>query len=573
VGEMLTNMMMCPITKISDIKCSANWMWPGKVNEHGYTLCTAAQAMADIMSVLSIAIDGGKDSLSMSVSKDGERVDAPGSLVISGYAMCPNINNKVQPCFYQGDNYILLVDLGFNKNRLNGSALYNSFNISSGECPDVDNPLALKNIFNQIQDLISDKIILSGHDRSDGGLITTLIEMSISSGIGFNVNFNKNIIPTLFSEELGLVIEVNKANLEYVISCLKYYAHVHKIGKTLDSEEIKIYHNDDLILDWNTKIASNKWEETSYILEKMQRNVLEVSNDILSEREIPNYYLSKGLMINLQLNLNPFSKRIYDIAIIREEGSNGDKEMAAAFYNAGFQPWDVHMNDLMKNPGILHRFRGIALVGGFSFSDVLGAGKGWEKSIKSNAPLYQSFLRFYNREDTFSLGVCNGCQLMCNLNWVDGKMSKNDSNMFESRFSTVKIQKTNSIMLKSMENSVLGVWVAHGEGKFNIEHGNKSNIAIKYADDDGLETDKYPYCPNGSSFGAAALVSDCGRHLAMMPHPERCFLGWQNPWYPKEWKDIIGKKDFENWNAPWSVMFKNAYNWCKSNDYELNYII
>ena len=175
----------------------------------------------------------------------------------------------------------------------------------------------------------------------------------------------------------------------------------------------------------------------------MQRNVLEVSNDILSEREIPNYYLSKGLMINLQLNLNPFSKRIYDIAIIREEGSNGDKEMAAAFYNAGFQPWDVHMNDLMKNPGILHRFRGIALVGGFSFSDVLGAGKGWEKSIKSNAPLYQSFLRFYNREDTFSLGVCNGCQLMCNLNWVDGKMSKNDSNMFESRFSTVKIQKTN----------------------------------------------------------------------------------------------------------------------------------
>ena len=576
VGEMLTNMMFCKITQISDIKCSANWMWPGKINEHGYTLCTAAKAMSDIMSVLSIAIDGGKDSLSMSVSKNGEKVDAPGSLVISGYAMCPDISNKIQPYFSKENTNILLVDLGFKKNRMNGSALYSSLHISDNECPDVDNPLALKNIFNMIQELITDNVILSGHDRSDGGLITTLIEMSIASGIGFSVNFKENIIETLFSEELGLVIEVNNKNLEYVMSCLKYYAHVYKIGQTLDSEEIKIYQNNKKILDWNIKIASTKWEETSFTLEKMQRNIIEVSNDILSERKRPNYYLSNELiriLTNKQFNHYKITSKQYDIAIIREEGSNGDKEMAAAFYNAGFQPWDIHMNDLMKNPGILDRFTGIALVGGFSFSDALGAGKGWEKSIKSNTALYQSFNRFYKKEYTFSLGVCNGCQLMCNLNWVNGKMSNNNSNMFESRFSTVKILKTNSIMLKNMENSILGVWIAHGEGKFNINETNKSNIPIKYSDDDGFETNKYPYCPNGSSYGAAALISDCGRHLAMMPHPERCFINWQNPWYPKEWNNIFSDNKNKHWNAPWSAMFKNAYDWCKMNENELNYVI
>ena len=384
VGEMLTNMVFCCITDIADIKCSANWMWPGKVNEHGYSLCTAAKAMSDIMSVLNIAIDGGKDSLSMSVSKNNIRVDGPGSLVVSGYVMCPNINHKVQQHFDSGNNYLLLIDLGFNKNRLNGSALYNSLNIILGDCPDVDNPLALKNIFKILQNLIKKNLILSGHDRSDGGLITSLVEMSISSGVGFEINIEKDVISTLFSEELGLVLEVSKDNIDTVYDSFYNYANIYKIGKTLNNEKIQIYQKNELILDWNVKIATDKWEETSYMLEKMQRNICVSSFDVLSERKIPNYYLSKTLMnglTNIHLDLKKFTKK-YEIAIIREEGSNGDKEMAAAFYNVGFQPWDVNMNDLIKNPGILDRFKGIALVGGFSFSDALGAGKGVGKINK-----------------------------------------------------------------------------------------------------------------------------------------------------------------------------------------------
>ena len=574
VGEMLTNMIWVRITRIEDIKCSANWMWPGKTGKNGYHLCKAAIAMSEMMESIGIAIDGGKDSMSMSVSKGDIRIDAPGSLVISGYVNSPDFRIKVEPCFQEVGNHIVYVDLGFGMDRMGGSSMLTSYHNMTGDSPDIKDHFGeLKKVFCTVQDLISEGKILSGHDRSDGGMIVSLIEMSISSGIGFKVFIDGDPQTKLFSEELGLFLEVRPEFSTDVVELLRASDVPTSVIGTTGGENIIVYNQDKTILKWKVSKAADEWDATSTYFESRQRGEEFASDDRISRRSIPYYKLSDEVIISLTLNTDSRIRNIHNeissphtVAVIREEGSNGDAEMAAAFHQAGFQVWDINMNDLIGNPGLIDRVRGIALVGGFSFSDVLGAGRGWERSIMSNTPLRQSMNRFYKRTNTFSLGVCNGCQVMGLLGWVpSGMLKQNSSGKFESRFSTVKISKSNSIMLRGMEETIVGVWVAHGEGRFDLEGSLNVKVPIHYADDEGDSTDKYPFCPNGSTGGAAAVVSDNGRHLAMMPHPERCFLGWQMPWHPREWSEILECNSGDTtWKTPWAVMFKNAFEWCGS---------
>jgi phosphoribosylformylglycinamidine synthase len=597
VGEALTNIVWAKISSLRDIKCSANWMWAPKLPGEGAKLYDAAIAMRDIMLELGIAVDGGKDSLSMASkvihpSGEVETVKSPGTLVISAYATCPDVTKVVTPDLKSpGKSRLIYIDLGNGKNRLGGSALAHCYKQVGDESPDVDNTQLLKNAFNAIQELIDKELILSGHDRSDGGLITTLLEMAFSGNCGLEMNLEQKtedrrqkteneIISLLFSEELGLVIEYPLDNENEIISILKSSSVPYQIiGKTLPEKKIKLNFltpNPELVTLFEKDMRELRtiWEETSHQLDMLQANpecVLE-EKEVIYDRTGPSYHIpftpEQAPEIILKRNVKPA------VAIIREEGSNGDREMASAFYLAGFEPWDVTMTDLLTEKINLSRLKGVAFVGGFSYADVLDSAKGWAGTIRFNNKLYKEFQIFYNRPDTFSLGVCNGCQLMALLGWVpwqgindkfQPRFIHNKSGRFESRFATVKILESPSIMLKDMEGSVLGVWVAHGEGLAHFpdksilnEVIEKRLAPIRYVDDNGEFTEKYPFNPNGSPFGITALCTPDGRHLALMPHPERTFLKWQWAWMPEDMKKNLKA-------SPWLKMFQNARQWCEGN--------
>ncbi|MBS1111889.1 MAG: purL, partial [Nitrospirae bacterium] len=592
VGEALTNIVWAKISALEDVKCSGNWMWAAKLHGEGARLYDAAVAVSDIMTKLGIAIDGGKDSLSMAAqvrdsSGNTETVKAPGTLVISAYASCPDITKVITPDIKKpGESRLLYIDLGNRKNRLGGTALAQVFNQIGNEAPDVDDPKLLKRAFNAVQELIEKDMVLSGHDRSDGGLIITLLEMAFAGNCGMDVELgvrsselgvNNVAIASLFSEELGLVMEYLPDNENEIMSILEKSSVPYQvIGRTLQEKRIKITlktHNSELItlLDEDMISLRGIWEETSYQLEKIQINpeCAEEERKNNLDRKGPDYILNfepaRTPAALLERAVKP------KVAVIREEGSNSDREMSSAFYQAGFEVWDVTMTDLLENNITLADFRGIAFVGGFSYADVLDSAKGWAGVIRFNKKVREEFNDFYNRQDTFSLGVCNGCQLMALLGWIprqgidDKKQPRfihNISGRFESRFSTVKILKSNSVLLKGMEGSVLGIWVAHGEGRAHFpdedilsEVEEKSMAPIRYVDDNNEVTTRYPFNPNGSSRGIAALSSPDGRHLAVMPHPERTFLKWQWSWMPEEWRENLAV-------SPWLKIFQNAREWC-----------
>lgn len=594
VGEALTNIVWAKVSSLEDIKCSANWMWAPKLKGEGSRLYEAVVAMSEVMIKLGIAVDGGKDSLSMAakvIHPDGEVeiVKSPPTLVISAYCTCPDITKVITPDIKRpGESNLLYIDLGRGKNRLGGSALAQCFKQVGDEPPDLDEPDLLRNTFKAIQELIDKGLILSGHDRSDGGLIVTLLEMafsgncglhiSLSKGLGIGEDFNeRDILPILFSEELGMVIEYEADKASEIESIFnKYFVPFYVIGKSLKEKRIKIdflKDNETInIFDEDMRELRALWEETSFQLERLQANpecVLE-EKEMSYDRKGPSYRLSFEPLETPELWIKKNSRP--DVAILREEGSNGDREMASAFYSAGFNVWDVMMTDLLNGKIDLKRFKGIAFVGGFSYADVLDSAKGWAGTIRLNERLYEEFERFYNRKDTFSLGVCNGCQLMALLGWVpwqgiddirQPRFIHNRSGRFESRFSTVKILPSPSIMLKGMEGSILGIWVAHGEGMAHFPDKNileevlRDGLApIRYVDDDGEIAERYPFNPNGSPYGITALCSPDGRHLAMMPHPERTFLKWQWPWIPEDMKGLKA--------SPWLRLFQNAKEWCNT---------
>jgi phosphoribosylformylglycinamidine synthase len=583
VGEALTNLVWARVTALEDVRCSANWMWAAKLPGEGADLYDAAVAMSDLMLALGIAVDGGKDSLSMAarapLGNGGEElVKAPGALVISAYVSCSDITQTVTPSLeLPGRGRLLLIDFGGGHNRLGGSALAQVYSQIGDTPPDLEDTATFVRAFKAVQELIAVHLVTAGHDRSDGGLITTLLEMAFAGNCGIDVALGGEAetdpISRLFSEELGLVIEVDESDVETALEVFRA-AEVpcEVIGRAVIEPEVRIAVNGSEVLSADMRDLRDLWEATSFRLELEQANpeCVAAERDGLRHRTAPPYALSFIPQPTTQSVMSRDSK--IPVAILREEGSNGDREMAATFLAAGFEPWDVAMSDLLAGTITLDRFRGLVAVGGFAHADVLDAAKGWAASIKFNSDLWSQFEAFLDRQDTFSLGVCNGCQLLALLGlvpWrgIDGTVQprflRNASGRFESRFATVAVRPSPAIMLRGMEGSTLGIWSAHGEGRAFFPDPEILNrvetedlAPFRFTDDSGEITEAYPHNPNGSPRGIAGLCSPDGRHLAMMPHPERTATLWQWGWMPTDWSQGLEV-------SPWLQMFQNAREWCE----------
>ena len=578
IGEMITNIMGVYIGSIEKIKCSANWMWSLNDNDEKGKLFEVANELCSGLKKLGIGIDGGKDSLSMSIKHNKNTIKSPGQLVITGYASVPFINKRVTPDFKQIDSAIILIKCS-KQTRL-GRSVFTRICLDNNnklECPRLSNYETLLNMFSIIQQHIFNNKLLALHDISDGGLITTLCEMAISSKIGFNlVTDNKNIYNFLFNEEIGIVCEVEQKYVKSLLNDLNSYnIDSNIIGYTTLRPIITILQNYDIVEEIDLFTISKYWEYPSLQLEKYQSNVLETD---VSKLIKPIYYLPTNVknfcnkyynkfMYNFE-NCEKFQlkkKPKIKVIILRDDGSNGDKEMCAVFKYIGFDVLNINMSSILKNPKILRKTIGIVYVGGFSHGDVLGAGHGWYLSIKNNTKFNDELNIFMNKYNTFSLGVCNGCQLMVKQKIFGSRLKivENDSKRFESRFSTVKIVNSNNIFFKNMENMSFGIWVAHGQGKFiNTKSLHYSEKVLKYTHQySNKDKLKYPYNPNGSEEDLAGICFN-KRHLAMMPHPERCFMKWQLPYLGK-YNNIL--------ESPWLMMFKNIYNWCSTNNDSYNY--
>lgn len=574
VGEMLTNLMWAPITDFEDIKCSGNWMWEKRHPEEINALYQAVKSLSTVLSQLGIAIDGGKDSLSMSATvNNNERVYSPRTLVMSGYVGCTDITKIVTPDVKKPGNYIIYLDLGMGNARLGGSSLAHIHQSLGKECPDLESPAVLYYVFDEIQKLIKKDLICAGHDRSDGGLITTLIEMSIAGNYGMRLELSELatnydlLINTLFSEELGIVIEVPPSAMMDVVGNFSRVLPTYVLGQVVNNTEFYCSWKGGAVIHSDLSELRGLWELTSSYLELKQANndCVQAEYHYLTQDKTPLYQLSEShkhliTMLYPPLLIDNGSRR-HSVAILREEGSNGDREMAAAFYQAGFSVYDITTNDLINGEIDLRNHRGLVFVGGFSYADVLGAGRAWMLTLTSNDNTMKQLNEFYHRKDTFSLGICNGCQLMAELGWVPGKFRENESGRFESRWATVKIKKSRAIMLQNMEESTLGIWIAHHEGRYEPDPEHPAVECLNYVDNIGRETMNYPENPNGSPSGITGLCSLDGRHLAMMPHPERSIYSWQAPWMNDELKNTLEECYYSSY-FPWLEMFRNAYRWC-----------
>ncbi len=582
--EALTNLVWALVDHFEGISLLGNWGANASEPGEGACLYRANEALASMLDVLGISINGGKDSMSMAakVTRDNVQMTAkaPGTLVVTAYAACPDIALTVTPDIKEpGKSRLMLIDISGGKWRMGGTALAQVYGQIGDDAPDVDDPKLLRRCFEAVQELIKRHLLLAGHDRSDGGLVVCLLEMAFAGNCGLDIQIGgpgtagKDPLHILFAEEPGMVIEYPPGNEEAILEIVRKHgvaACCQVIGSTSSEKHIRIKHEHRAILSEDMRALRSVWQETSFEVEKLQT----VPGCARAESEGASG--SSGLRFDLTFTPTRTRRRALEaqhkprVAILREEGTNGDREMAAAFFLAGFEPWDVTMTDLAEDRIGLGGFRGLAFCGGFSYADVLDAGKGWAGVIRFDRRIHQEFEDFFARSDSFSLGVCNGCQLMTLLGWVPWQGMKpslqprfvcNESGMFESRFMTVRIMSSPSIFLKDMAGSVLGVWVAHGEGRFScpdqaaVKEIERSNLApIRFADDSGGITEGYPMNPNGSPLGITALCSPDGRHLAMMPHPERLFLRWQWPYWPREWSDIQ--------TSPWLKLFQNARQWC-----------
>ncbi|MHB1351040.1 MAG: phosphoribosylformylglycinamidine synthase [Desulfobulbaceae bacterium] len=574
VGESLTNLVFALIDDLDQVKCSANWMWAPKLPGEGAAIYRAAKAMRDAMISVGMAVDGGKDSLSMATRVGSETVKSPRQLVISAYAAMSDISKVVTPDLkHPGESNLLFIDLAYGRHRLGGSALAQTVGQLGSESPDLDDPLLLRKAFLAVQDLIDRNLITAGHDRSDGGLVTALLEMAFSGNCGLDLYLEGegDALAALFSEELGLVLECKEHHTQEVMGLL-HAADIpyQNLGLTTPEPRITLRYNEEVVLDEDMRLLRQWWEETSYRLERLQMNpaCADEERSVIFDRRGPKYHLPfTPELPEVAVLSRPDKPRV---AILRDEGSNSDREMTSAFYTAGFEPWDVSMTDLLAGRVDLARFRGLAAVGGFSYADVPESAKGWAATILFNERLRAMFDEFYHRPDTFTLGICNGCQLFGLLGWVPGldlpaqrqpRFVRNTSGRFESRWSTVRVMASRAMMLKGMQDLVFGIHVDHGEGcllfpdpavREQVE--GEGMVPLVFVDDEGRPTETYPFNPNGSPGGIAGLCSPDGRHLALMPHPERVFLPWQAHWLPEEMNDLVA--------SPWLQMFRNAYDWC-----------
>lgn len=583
VGEMMTNIAGAKLTAREDIKCEGNWMWAAKLAGDCASLYDAAIAMRDVMVGLGIAVDGGKDSLSMAAkcsadSGKTETVRAPGTLVVSGYCTVDDVTAKLTPDLKApGESRLLHVDISNGKRRIGGGSLGQVYEQVGEVAPDLDDVGMLQKAFDCMQSLIGNHDVLSYHDISDGGLITTVLEMSFGGNCGVDVMIDSgalgvDCVASLFAEELGFVIEVRQGKEDEVRNSFsKTGVRCDVIGSTRSDYELHVMDRGVEVLGGDVRLWRDVWEATSFALERQQSNIecVRQEQDRLRERTGPEYMVPWSP--RRSKSMNETGRRRPRVAIVREEGSNGDREMAAAFHMAGFETWDVCMRDIGSGIVSMKEFDGAAFVGGFSFGDVLDSAKGWAGVVRLNERVKLEFEEFFERKDSFSLGVCNGCQLLALLGRVpfnpqleatkQPRFVRNTSGRYESRFVTVMVEDANrAIMLRGMSGGRLGVWVAHGEGravfpdKDVLRQVEESQlVALRYVDESGSPTMLYPDNPNGSANSIAGLCSSDGRHLALMPHPERCVLKWQWPFLP----DSVGQLEA----SPWLTMFQNAFDW------------
>ena len=556
IGKALTNIIWAPLEKnLQSVTLSANWMWPCNNPGEDARLYEAVESCSNFAIELGINIPTGKDSLSMKQKYKDKEVISPGTVIISAAANCNDILNIIEPVFQNNDQNIYYINLANNNFNIGGSALSQTLEFVGSSTIDTCDPSYFKKTFNVFQNLIKDNLISSGHDISSGGLITTILEMCFAeNNLGANIDLNKfeekDLIRVLFSESLGLVFQ-GKTDIETILN--ENNIHFLKIGNVTKNSKLELK-SDTTSLNLDVNNYRDIWFKTSYLLDKNQSGEIKAKERFQNfKTHSLNFNFPKNF--NGKINLKNLNK--VKAAVIREKGSNSEREMAYAMSLAGFEVKDVHMTDLISGRENLEDINFIVAVGGFSNSDVLGSAKGWAGSFLYNEKAKNSLMNFYKRENTLSLGVCNGCQLFVELGLlhpeheIKPKMDHNDSNKFECIFTSVEIQKNDSVMFKSLSGSKLGIWSAHGEGKFKLPYNeNKYSIIGKYG------YSSYPANPNGSDYNTAIISNSNGRHIAMMPHLERSTFQWNWPYYPNNRKDEV---------SPWILAFENAKDWLDRN--------
>ncbi len=575
IGEALTNIAAADIAKLSDIKLSANWMAAcGHSGEDALLYDTVKAVGMELCPQLGIAIPVGKDSLSMKTvwQENGETkaVTSPLSLIISAFSPVTDASKTLTPQLRTdvGETQLLYIDLGHGHNRLAASALAQVYQQTGHRGPDVDDARTLKNFFTAMQLLKQDDLLLAYHDRSDGGLITTLCEMAFAGHCGLDIELDGmgNALPVLFNEELGAVVQIRAEHQDAVFEILQQYGlskHSHLIGVPTDEQQILVSVNGEKVLQQNRVTLQRFWTETSYRMQALRDNPDCAGQEFasLNDENDPGLFAKLSFDLSEQVAA-PFiiSGQRPKIAILREQGVNGQLEMAAAFDHAGFTAIDVHMSDIVEGRVSLADFKGLVACGGFSYGDVLGAGRGWASTVLFNARARDEFAAFFAREDTFSLGVCNGCQMLSQLtelipgseHWP--RFERNLSEQFEARFSLVEVTKSPSVLLQDMAGSIMPIAVAHGEGRAEFaqnDDAEKALMALRYVDHYGNASAVYPFNPNGSPAGQTGFTTTDGRVTIMMPHPERVIRSVQHSWHPDNW----GR------DAPWLRLFHNARRW------------
>ena len=570
VGEAITNIAAVNIGDIGNIKLSANWMAACGNEGEDEKLYRTVEAVSKACQALDLSIPVGKDSLSMkTVWQDGEEkksVVSPLSLIISAFAPVKDVRKTVTPELKNvEDSVLLFVDLGFGKARMGGSAFGQVYNNMSGEAPDLDDTDHLKAFYNVIQQLVAEDKLLAYHDRSDGGLFAALVEMAFAARCGLNVDLtslvanqadvNEASIRALFNEELGAVIQIAKQDVAAAEALFKAAAlPLHTVGTIGSDEKIVIRNQAGIVLEQTRADLQRAWQETSHAIQRLRDNPACADSEfaLIGDNERSALFADVKFDVNEDIAA-PFvnSGAKPKIAILREQGVNGQIEMAAAFTRAGFDAYDVHMSDLMAGRVHLADFKMLAACGGFSYGDVLGAGEGWAKSILFHPALRDQFAAFFADPNTLTLGVCNGCQMVSNLaeiipgtaGWP--KFKRNLSEQFEARLSMVHVPKSASLILNEMQGSSLPVVVSHGEGRADFAlHGGKISdglgIALQYVDGQNQVTQTYPLNPNGSPQGIAGVTNADGRVTIMMPHPERVYRAAQMSWKPEDWTELSG---------------------------------
>lgn len=575
VAEAVLNILAADVAQLSDIRLSCNWMAAANTPGEEADLYAAVEAVGKALCPSwDITIPVGKDSLSMRTVWEDEQgkqeVVSPVTLVVSAFSPVQNIRKTLTPLLNtQEDTALLLIDLAQGQKRLGGSIFAQTTQQIGASTPDVDNPDVFKQFFAVFTQLKSENTILAYHDRSDGGLWATLCEMAFATHCGLMIDLSaysteQDMIAALFNEELGAVIQVSRSKISAVKTAFEKIglSEIYEIAKINTQNHIEIYHQDTCYYRSSRKDLQAMWSKTSYMLQSLRDNpatALQAYENIVEDND-------PGLMVKMA-DFTPQSAPAIlkgikpKVAILREQGVNGHIEMAAAFTFAGFDAVDVTMSDLLAGKS-LSQFQVLAACGGFSYGDVLGAGKGWAKTILYQSKLREEFSAFFERPDTLTLGVCNGCQMLSSLKELIPGASqwpqflRNTSEQFEARLSLVEICASPSLFLQDLQGCVLPIAVAHGEGRAHMGAASRAHVALRYVDNYANSTERYPYNPNGSPGGVTGFTTDDGRVTIMMPHPERVFKAWQLSWHPDAWKE--GNND-----SPWMSIFASARNGLK----------